>query len=178
MSIQEQIQQLESDPQELAEEVVRSTYPGPDNDTFKTGLRNAFTVFPVVVEDLNDWFYPVDVRVHDEEHVAMPMRYRWTIIRWAESQMDSWLERNGWEDFAHLNADTRKRRNDELEARYRKQYGGVTVDCNFLVYMPPEVFEALNERSDTNMAERQRRQEKKQNTLEEVVAARRANNEQ
>lgn len=174
MSIQQQITGLDARVEDIAEEITRSTYPGPENDGVKRGLMKANAVFPVVVEDLRDWFYAVDVRVYGEDHIGIPMRYRWTIIRWAQQDMDHWLESHGWEDAPHRNADSYSRREDELEARYRKEYSGVTVDCNFLVHIPRVVFEKLNENSSKNMMDRKRQRDKKSASLEEVIEARRS----
>jgi hypothetical protein len=173
MSIQSQAQELDVNVEELVGQVVRDTFPGPDNERIEDGMVNALGVFPVVVQDLNDWFYAVDLRVYDEDHIGIPMRYRWTIIRWAHNDMDHWLEKNGWTDAPHRNADSRTRRNDELEARYRKEYAGVQVDCNFLVHIPEVVFDKLNEKSNKSMKKRRMEQESKTNSLEEGMEARR-----
>ena len=174
MSVAQRLEEIEADFESVEEQLVRDTYPGEDNEQFKDGIVTAAAIFPAVVEDLNDWFYAMDVRVLDKEHLGIPMRYRWSIVRWAEQDMDSWLESHGWTDMAHLNADNRDRREDEMEARYRKEYGDVTVDCNFLVHFPPEVFRKLQEESDGSMNQRKRKQKQKSATLTDVIQARRS----
>jgi len=169
MSITQQIDEIDADLDELAESLMQDTFPGPSNDKITDGLTRAMGVFPVVVQDLNNWFYAVDLRVYNGTHIGIPMRYRWTIIRWAQSDMDGWLEKNGWTDRPHRNADSYTREKNELEARYRKEYAGVTVDCNFLVHMPDVVFEKLQSRSSKSMKKRK----KEKSSLEEVVEARR-----
>lgn len=172
MSIGEVAEELDLDleSQEVAEYIARQTVPGSRNTPMYEGLQRAVDVVPTVIQDLNNWFEIVDVRVLGEDHIGIPMRYRWTIIRWANQDMDQWLEDHGWEDMAHLNADSRTRQENELEARYRKQFGDVVVDCNFLVFFPDEVFEALS-RDDIDNAKRKKRRKA---SLEEIIEQRRS----
>lgn len=159
MSIQQQLNELGVDPREIAESVAKSTVPGRSNDPVIDGLRFSPKVVEDVIDDLNNWFEVVDVRVYNDVHIGIPMRYRWTIIRWADNDMDQWLMDNGWEQLPHLNADSRTREEDELEARYRKVYRGVVVDTNFLVKFPERVFRKLKGEDLDRVRENQRREE-------------------
>lgn len=159
--------------EELAEKIVRETAPGPSNEDLFNGLEVASILVPAVIDDLNNWFNILDVRILGERHIGIPMRYRWTIIRWANQDMDSWLLDNGWEDYAHLNADTDSREPNEMEARYRKEYDSVTVDANFLVEFPEIVFDKMNDRDVEDVQKKKHMEEMKRNTLQKVLDDRR-----
>lgn len=172
MSIQQAVEQKEEelsiDFEEIIEDISKRTIPGPSNDDILGGLEVANVVVPKVIDDLNNWFYILDVRTYSSKKLGIPMRYRWSVIRWAENEMDDWLSKNGWEIMPHLNADSRFREEYEMEARYRKYFDNVEVDCNFLVEFPPEVFEEM---ADTNVdevkkqKERERRREQRKREL-------------
>lgn len=176
MSIREQLDELGVDTDELVDDLVRSTIPGGSNQPYYDGLDRATDLVPFVLDDLNNWFEIVDVRIYDDDHIAMPMRYRWSIVRWAENDMDQWLMDNGWEDLAHLNADSRTRQENEIEARYRKEFDGVTVDCNFIVLFPDVVFRKMNGEDLDRVKRKKEKEKRKQNTIEEVIEARRDHN--
>lgn len=175
MSIREQVEELDVDvtAEEIANRISRETVPGPENDWLQDGIVSASQIMPLVVEDLNNWFYAIDLRVLDDTHIGIPMRYRWTIIRWAKNDMDSWLDNNGWNHVPHLNADSRTRQENELEARYRKNYGDITVDCNFLVEFPEVVFRKMNEGDLDRLKKQKKARREKRNSLEEIIEARR-----
>lgn len=176
MSVTEQVKELDVDIEEVAERVARGTIPGRSNERFERGIVNTSAVVPVVIEDLNNWFEVLEVRIKDEHAVSIPMRYRWSIIRWARQDMDKWLMDHGWDEFAHRQADTHVRQENEMEARYRKRYGDVTVYCNFLVNFPPSVFKKIKEDSDQSIRKKQRERVEKKNTIDDIVEDRRKGN--
>lgn len=173
MSIQQQVEELDIDPEELVERIARNTVPGRSNDHLVDGLESARDILPDVIDDLNNWFEIVDVRVYSDVHIGVPMRYRWTIIRWAENDMDQWLMDNGWEHLPHLNADSRTRQENELEARYRKEFSGVVVDSNFLVRFPERVFRKLNGEELDRIREDKEKEEAKKERKRRVLERRR-----
>lgn len=159
--------------EELVERIAQQTVPGPSNDDYFRGLELAHLLMPAIIDDLNNWFNIVGVRILGERHISFIARYRWTIIRWARQDMDSWLMNKGWEDHAHLNADTRDREVNEMEARYRNQYDSVTVDANFLVEFPEIVFEKLNDEDVEDAKKRKHERKMKRQTLQKVIDERR-----
>jgi len=169
----ESINEDRVDIKSVAEDITRGTLPGPDNEPVMDGIGTAVGLVPRVVEDLNNWFNIVDVRIYDENHIGLPMRYRWSVIRWAHNDMDSWLRGQGWSQFGHLNADTRTRDEHEMEARYRKNYGDVTVDANFLVYFPDKVFSEMHETSRKDIVNAGKKKKERKATMDQVIEARR-----
>lgn len=152
MSVQEQIEELEVDEGELTAEkivdqIARDTIPGRSNQPFIEGLENAPEIVQDVLGDLNNWVEIMDVRIYSTEEMGIPCRYRWSIIRWTENDMDTWLEDHGWEHMPHLRADSRNRNPNDLEARYRKQFDDVMVNINVHVEIPEVVFDALEGKS-------------------------------
>lgn len=176
MSSEERLQLLleEESPEDVAKRVSENTLPGPSNDPFIDGLGNAMRVVPRVIVDLKNWFRIIDVRVHGEREIGMPMEYRWTIVRWAENEMDNWLIDRGWENIPHLKADTREREVNELEARYVKQFGEVDVFANFIVEFPDRVFRELNDSDIEEARERMEKEQVKQEKVAELIKARRS----
>lgn len=174
MSIQQQLQRLDVDPEKLVESIAKRTVPGSSNQHLIKGLDSARGVLPDVIDDLNNWFEIVDVRIYNDRHIGIPMRYRWTIIRWADNGMDQWLIDRGWEQLPHLNADSRTREEDELEARYRKEFNGVVVDANFLVKFPERVFRKLNGEDIDRIQEKKAEEEARKKRRKRVLDRRRS----
>jgi hypothetical protein len=129
----------------VAGNIASHTVPGKDNDYFIESCRELCEVLESFRSDTNNWFEIVDVRVFRGKNIGLPCRYRWTVKRWVVNEMDKWLLENGWDRIAHLKADSRDHKPNEMEARYRKEFDGYTVYCNFYVEITEDVFEALNE---------------------------------
>lgn len=175
MSITEQVSEVgvDQDLEELVDSIVRGTVPGESNEKFNDGIDNASDIVPVVMDDLNNWFEIVEVRVINRDHISIPMRYRWTIIKWSNSDMDQWLIDRDWDLIHHRNADTRFREENELEARYRKEFDGITVDANFLVEFPDIVFRKINGDDISRVKEKVEKEEEKESRLRKLINIRR-----
>lgn len=130
---------------EVVERITEKTIPGVDNSTLVDSISGLPDVVDDVISDLNNWVEVVDVRVFRGKVVGIPMRYRWTIKRWASSDMDKWLLDNGWDKLAHLKADSKEHRDNEMEARYYKKFGDWDVFVNIYVEFTEDVFKALEE---------------------------------
>lgn len=174
MSIQEQLEDVEIEAEGLADKLARNSIPGKSNRPVFDGLETAAEIVPEVIEDLNNWFEIVDVRIYNRNHIAIPMRYRWSIIRWARNDMDNWLMERGWKDMAHLNADSRRRIDNEMEARYRKNFDGIVVDTNFLVEFPDVVFRKLNGEDVEEIEERQYSVADRKDVAKDIVKSKRS----
>ena len=129
---------------EVAERIAKKTAPGEKNKDLVRGLSDASGVVDDVMSDLNNWVEFVDVRVFRGKVIGIPCRYRWTIKRWVSNDMDSWLVENGWNRLAHLKADSKDHRDDEMEARYHKDFGDWDVFINVYVLFTEDVFDMLS----------------------------------
>jgi len=160
--------------EEIANSLATSTTPGLSNTSVFEGLSKAEDIARAVEDDLNNWIDIIDFRVYRKDKMSIACKYRWTIIRWAENDMDSWLMDNGWTIDAHRLADSYDRDEDQTEARYRKEFDGVTVYANILVDFPNAVFEELE---GNNTVERKRekleQEENQQNRKMKVLNSRR-----
>ncbi len=132
---------------EVAERIAAKTLPGDGNEALVNSVGEASDVMDDVVSDLNNWVEVIDARIFRGKVLGMPCRYRWTIKRWADSDMDKWLIDNGWEKLPHLMADSRQHEDNEMEARYYKKFGEWDVFVNIYVEFTEDVFEALSENS-------------------------------
>lgn len=150
---------------ERAKKLSLETSPGQGNEYFEDSLRDMSRVVTAFIEDTNNWFEILDTRLYRKENIGIPCRYRWTIKRWAANDMDQWLMDHGWEDMAHLKADSVDHEDNELEARYRKEIGGYTVWANFYVEITNDVFEALQTGGPVKMAEKNREREERMERL-------------
>ncbi len=153
---------------DAARRIAGNTIPGEDNGEFPSSLSDAAGVVDDFIEETNNWFEIVDVRVYRGDEIGLPCRYRWTIKRWVSNEMDSWLMSNGWERIAHLKADSREHRDNEMEARYRKEIDGYTVHLNAYVEFTSDVFRAMKNGNPIKRAEEQRqRKERAEKFLQE-----------
>jgi hypothetical protein len=134
---------------ERSREIARKTAPGKNNDEILRTLDDCGQVVKRFNDMTNGWFEIIDVRSYRNDRIGIPCRYRWTIKRWAATDMDQWLKDNGWELIAHLKADSREHEDDEMEARYRTEINGYKVYANFYVKFPDDVFKALEEGRET-----------------------------
>jgi len=129
---------------DIAERVALKTIPGDDNDRLVSNVSEAGNILDKVLDDLNNWFELVDIRIFRGKVIGIPCRYRWTIKRWVGNDTDKWLIDNGWDNLAHLKADARSHKDNEMEARYHKNFGDWDVYANFYVEFTEDVFEALD----------------------------------
>jgi hypothetical protein len=146
---------------EVAERIAGNTIPGRSNSKVVNNIRGVDEVVQSFIEDINNWFEIVDVRVYRDGKIGLPCRYRWTIKRWASNDMDQWLMDNGWELLHHRKADSKEHRSNEMEARYRKEIEGREVYANMYVEFTEDVFEALQEDSVIKSAEENVQREQK-----------------
>ena len=158
--------------QEVIDNIVRATVPGTENTGIFKGLEKAEAIARIVENDLNNWIDIIDFRVYGENLMSIACEYRWTIVRWAENDMDEWLQNNGWHLDAHRLADTHQRDENQMEARYKKEYEGTWVYVNILVDFPERVFDVINEEETLEEAERRKnmqkqRKERRSRVLEE-----------
>lgn len=130
---------------EVAKRIAKKTAPGEENKDLVRGISDAGVVVDDVMSDLNNWVEFVDVRVFRGEVIGIPCRYRWTIKRWVSNDMDSWLVENGWNRLAHLKADSREHKDNEMEARYHKEFNGWDVFVNIYVEFTEDVFDQLGD---------------------------------
>lgn len=148
--------------------LAQRTLPGRSNEDIIRNMKGMDRVVEAAVNDLNNWVEVIDVRLHRDLKVGIPMRYRWTIKRWVANNMDQWLMNNGWEDMPHLKADSREHEPNELEARYRKEFGDYLVHVNIYVPFTDDVFEALNNSGGMEKVEEVKRRKKaKRNIMDE-----------
>lgn len=153
---------------EVAERIAGNTIPGRSNSEVVNNIRGVDEVVQSFIEDVNNWFEVVDVRIYRGGEVGVPCRYRWTIKRWASNDMDQWLMDNGWELLHHRKADSKEHRSNEMEARYRKEIEGRQVYANIYVEFTEDVFEALQGGQAIKSAEEKaRRGEKAEDILSE-----------
>lgn len=130
--------------EERAKQVAKDTIPGGSNrERILDIAESVEVVHEAIVEDLNNWVEIVEVRNLGGKRIAVPCRYRWTIKRWADNEMDMWLLKNGWDRIAHRKADSHEHEDYEMEARYRKEFDGWYVYVNIWVPFTEDVFEAL-----------------------------------
>lgn len=160
--------------EELAEVVTKRTIPGKDNDPYFEGLEAASRVVPKVVDGLNNWFEIVHVSVYGPDHIGIPMKFRWTMEKFSKARLHDWILEEGWEIIHHLNADTRERVDHEMEARYRKEVDGVTVDVNLIVEFTEDVFDALGAEAVDRGRKRQESKEEKKRKMVKWVEQKRA----
>lgn len=145
----------------VSERLAGMTIPGESNEGLFDDLEDAADVARAFQGELNNWVEILDVRVRNDGKVGIPCRYRWTLSRWAENDMDQWLMDHGWEQVAHLYADSRQHRSNELEARYRKRIEGKMVYTNIFVPVTDKTFRALQDGNPVEKA-KNRRERKKQ----------------
>lgn len=144
----------------MAERLASLTIPGESNDEIFKALEAAPSVAKAFESDLNNWVKILDVRIRNDGKIAIPARYRWTLKRWAGNDMDQWLVDNGWQNEAHLLADSRQHRPNELEARYKKKIAGWWVYTNIFVPVTDETFRKMNEGSPVKKAKKKREKKK------------------
>lgn len=135
---------VEHGQQVRVEKVALETVPGGGNADIREGSQKCGEVVDGFVRDTNNWFEVLYVKAIGQDKFGIPARYRWTILRWIDSEMSVWLDDNGWMEMAHTLADSNARREDEMEMRFVKEFDVGTVYANFLVHVPNSVFEALN----------------------------------
>lgn len=158
-----------------ADRIARETIPRGDNEGILASLWNVHDVVEDFIDETNNWFEILDVRVYKSGVIGIPCKYRWTIVRWAKNDMDQWLLDNGWDDVAHLAADSREREDNELEARYVKEIGGHMVNATFLVEFPDRVFEEMNDKNGMERAkEKSRERTANQTAKNRILQARRS----
>lgn len=133
------------------EDIASRSLSGRSNEYFKGSPVLVAGKIDEFMEETNNWFEILDVRIYRDFEIGLPCRYRWTIRRWAYVDMDSWLLKNGWHMHPHTMADSDKHKENELEARYVKQYGKFSIYANFYVEFTDDVFEALNEGTIENL---------------------------
>jgi len=149
---------------------TRRIVPGKENKQFPKKLEDAAKIVPQVKDDLNNWVEIIDVRTYRNDKIGIPCKWRWTIKRWAAQDMDNWLMKTGWTRENHRRADSYDHEDNELEARYKREYSGYTVYINIHVEFTDEVFEALEDQGGVKKARRERNKQKK---LEEIIEMRR-----
>jgi hypothetical protein len=159
---------------DVVERIASKTIPGRDNSAIVNSLGDASGVVDSVLEDLNNWVEIVDVRVFRGNVIGIPMRYRWTIKRWSSSDMDKWLLDNGWDKLAHLKADSKEHKDNEMEARYYKEIDGWDVFVNIYVEFTNDVFKALEENSNKVTGLGDGKQDKTEDHLEALKRMRRS----
>lgn len=164
------LDRVESARERQAERLASMTIPGKSNDDVLDALEAAPAVARAYQDDLNNWVRILDVRTRNDGKFGIPARYRWTLKRWAENDMDQWMLDHGWQDEAHLLADSRQHRPNELEARYKKKFGDWWVYTNIFVPVTDETFRKMNNGSPVRKAKRKR--DKKQ-TREGIVMQKR-----
>lgn len=158
----------ESEEISIAERVAKDTVPGLSNEEFIDLLSVSDNVVKQVINDLNNWFEIVQVHSFRERKIGIVMRYRWTIKRWVQNDMDDWLIDRGWELLPHLKADSRDHKENEMEARYRKEFNGVMVYVNLYVQITNDVFEALQKTGATEKVS------KRKKTAEDILKKKRS----
>lgn len=146
---------------DLASKVARETAPGKGNDEIVASLQDLPGVVESFVEDTNNWFEVIDVRTHRNGNIGIPCRYRWTIKRWVVNDTDTWLIDNGWDQLAHLFADSKEHEENEMEARYRKEIDGYTIWMNAYVEFTNDVFEAMQKGEPIQSVEEKREKREK-----------------
>lgn len=160
-----QIQLDEDDIDSLIWKLSSDTFPGKDNVKFMEGMGELSDVVTRFVLDTNNWFEIIDVRLYRDNYIGIPCRFRWTIKRWANNDIDSWLKRNGWILDPHLRADSREHEDHEMEARYIKEYGDYTVAANMYVEFTEDVIRKMQNKGYYNKVEEKKREKA---TLEEI----------
>lgn len=133
---------------DVAERIAKKTAPGVSNRYFVNSLSDASAVVDEVADDLNNWVEFVDVRLFRGNVMGIPCRYRWTIKRWVSNDMDTWLNKNGWNRLPHLKADSRSHKDNEMEARYYKEFDGWDVFVNIYVEFTEDVFEEMGDENE------------------------------
>jgi len=160
----------EGDIDEISDRIARNTMPGDTNEQFISTICEAEEAVRKMDEDLNSWFEILDVRIYPRRVIGVPARFRWTIKRWVHHDMDQWLLDNGWEWIAHRKADSDEHEENEMEARYRKDFEGFGVHCNFYVEFTEDVFESLEHGDYIHRADME---EKRRERVEEMREERR-----
>jgi len=153
---------LERDKQEgITSRIASLTIPGESNDDVLNTVEAAAEVLPEYIEQMNNWVRVLDVRCIKGGQIAIPARYRWTIKRWAKNDMDGWMLDNGWSLEHHLKADSRQHRDNELEARYKKEINDWPVYTNIYVPFTEDVFEELSKGGHVKKARQKRDRKEK-----------------
>jgi len=165
MSQQEQPKKIKR-----AKELARDTPPGKPNSTFIENIGGVEGAVEKVVDELNNWIQIVDVRLHRDRKIGIACKYRWTIKRWAHHDMDQWLHDNGWEIMPHRKADSYEHRDNEMEARYRKEIDGYLVHVNIHVEFTNDVFEALKEGNPIRRSKKKMERKEKARKLRKMKA--------
>jgi hypothetical protein len=148
--------------EQIADSIVSSTIPGSSNSGIFDGLQRASRVAELVEDDLNNWVDILDVRVYGENIISICSEYRWTIYRWASHDMEDYMQDNGWQVEPHRLADTHLREEDQMEARYKKQFGDTWVYINILVLFPERAFDELNAEESYKQTKEKKIKEKEQ----------------
>ena len=159
---------------DVVERIASKTIPGRDNSAIVDSLEEASGVVDSVLGDLNNWVEIVDVRVFRGNVIGIPMKYRWTIKRWSSSDMDKWLLDNGWDKLAHLKADSKEHKDNEMEARYYKKVNGWDVFVNIYVEFTNDVFKALEENGSKITSPRDEQSDSTEDHLEALKRMRRS----
>ena len=128
---------------EIARRVALDTAPGKSNEELVKSAEELPETLREVRAELGNWVEFIDVRTYRDKRIGIPCRYRWTIKRWVQQDMDQWLLDHGWQQIAHLKAYSREHQPNEMEARYRKEINGYTVHVNIYVTFTEDVFEML-----------------------------------
>ena len=139
-----------------AQRIAQDTAPGKRNSVVLHELEDVHSVVDSFIEELNNWVEIIDVRTYRNKKIGIPCRYRWTIKRWVVNDMDQWLVDNGWMKNAHLRADSKEHRKNEMEARYSKEIEGYTVYANIYVEFTEDVFDSLEDGSPIRAAKNRR----------------------
>jgi hypothetical protein len=147
--------------EQVSRQIAEDTSPGLRNSDIVASIGTSQKAVRDFIVDTNNWFEVVDVRVYRDDSVGIPCRYRWTIKRWVQNDMDSWLKDNGWVLAPHRRADSKEHEDNYMEARYKKQYGDITVYANFWVEFTEDVFDALQKGNAIKAAKQNRERSKK-----------------
>ena len=156
--------------------LLTSTVPGDSNDGVFTGLNKASSIAREVQGELNNWIDIIDVRVYGDSVMSICCEYRWTIVRWANSGMEDYMEDNDWSVNPHRLADTHLREENQMEARYMKEVDGMWVYINILVEFPEWVFDELEgNHTIEEKTEKMKRESGKHEQVREMIQRRRNN---
>jgi len=155
-------QRFQSKEMEIADRVASVTIPGESNMAIFKGLQRAAEIAQLVEDDLNNWIDIIDARVYGENMMGIAAEYRWTIYRWGSNDMEGYMADNGWNADPHRLADSYKREEDQMEARYRKKFGDMWVYINILVLFPDRAFDELNAKESYEQTKEKKIEEKEQ----------------
>ena len=164
-----QKQKLTDKEREVADRVASATIPGTSNMGIFKGLQKAVKVSQLVEDELNNWIDIIDARVYGENMMSIAAKYRWTIYRWASNDMEGYMSDNGWDVDPHRLADSHTREENQMEARYRKEFDDMWVYINILVLFPDRAFKELNAKESYEQTKEKKIEEKKRESRKKKV---------